>query len=58
MKLLIIYFLKPYKDGCVSYEREEQREIQTHESDTTFSSGGTVNSKFNIAVRDRCVTWG
>jgi hypothetical protein len=47
--------------GCDSYERKEQREMQTHEPDTTVnqesvSSGGTVNSKFNLAVRDRCLS--
>jgi hypothetical protein len=54
-----MYFQKPYRD--VSYEREEQKEIQTHEPDTTVnqesaSRGGTVNSKFNIAVRDKWVS--
>jgi hypothetical protein len=44
--------------GYGSYEREDQREIQTHECDTpvdqeSVSSGGTLN-KFNVAVRDKC----
>jgi hypothetical protein len=44
--------------GCVSYEREGQREIETHECDTpvdqeSVSSDGTLN-KFNVAIRDKC----
>jgi hypothetical protein len=44
---------------CVSFEREDQREIQTHESDTnvdqeSVGGDGTVNTKFHIAVREKC----